>query len=174
MKTFCYWILALFSVQSLVDVARQEAERRRELERQGITAKVIEGDPAQMAPSGNISTSSPSPRFVRQAEEGKLKGRGSARYYRTAIQKLDREIRSLEDRLVTLRERIQAERWALPKSGRAGRSSSGSVSREQLQWQARDIELKLKRLRQERAATYDEGRRSGFLPGELDGKGQMP
>lgn len=162
------------TVQSLADVARQEAERRSELERQGVTAKVIEGDPGRMAPSGNISTSAQSPGFARHADEDKLRNRGSPRYYRTAIQKFNREIRSLEDRLVTLRERIQAERWALPKSGRAGRSSSGSGSREQLQWQARDIELKLKRLRQERAAIYDEGRRSGFLPGELDGKGQVP
>ncbi len=174
MKAFCSWFLALLIVQSLADVARQEAERRRELERQGVTAKVVEGDPAQMAPSGNISTSGQSPGFVRHADEDKMRNRGSPRYYRTAIQKLDREIRSLGDRLVTLRERIQSERWALPKSGRAGKSSSGSGSREQLQWQARDIELKLKRLRQERAAIYDEGRRSGFLPGELDGKGQIP
>ncbi|NWG12147.1 MAG: hypothetical protein HXY20_01290 [Acidobacteria bacterium] len=174
MRTNAVLVLVFLSVQSMADVARREAERRLELERQGVSAKVIEGDPAQMAPSGNISTSSPSPRFAGRERDNKEENRGSARKYRTAIQKLDREIRSLEDRLGTIRERMQAERWALPKSGRSGRSSSQANSREQLQWQARDIELKLKRLRQERAALYDEGRRSGLLPGELDGKGQMP
>jgi len=38
--------------QSLAEVARKEAERRRELDRLGVEAKVIDGDAAQLAPMG--------------------------------------------------------------------------------------------------------------------------
>jgi len=167
-------LAALLAVQSLADVARREAERRREIDRQGIAAKVIEGDPSQLARSGNVSTSAQSPRIA--IEEAGTRGSrtGSSRSYRTAIQKLDREIGSAQDRLVTLRERIQAERWAPPKAGKAGRSSAGTASQENLQWQVRDLELKIKRMRRERSAIYDEGRRAGYQPGELDGRGQLP
>jgi hypothetical protein len=36
------------------------------------------------------------------------------------------------------------------------------------------LELKLKRLRQDRLHVYDAALRSGFLPGEIDGKGITP
>jgi uncharacterized protein (UPF0335 family) len=37
-----------------------------------------------------------------------------------------------------------------------------------------DLELKLKRLQQERSEVYAEGKKAGFLPGELSGKGIIP
>ena len=164
----------VLAVQSLADAARREAERRRELDRQGIAAKVIEGDPGSLAPDGAVSTSSPGPRFGSGEVRANAKSRDSPRSYRSALQKLDREIRTAEDRLTMLRERLQAERWALPKAGRASRSGGGAESRERMEQQIRELELRVKRLRQDRLATYDEGRRAGFQPGELDGKGRLP
>jgi predicted RNase H-like nuclease (RuvC/YqgF family) len=165
----------LLNAQSLAEAARREAERRREIDRQGLEAKVIEGDPAQLAPDGNLSTSSPvrrdRPTTDREVEPRR---KGTPRSYRTKIQKLDREIRSGEDRIAALRERLRRERWALPKVGRISRSSGGSGSQERLQAQIGDLESKVRQLRKERRETYDEGRRAGFLPGELDGRGQMP
>jgi len=34
-----------------------------------------------------------------------------------------------------------------------------------------ELEAKLKRLKQERLEAYETGRKAGYLPGELDGKG---
>jgi hypothetical protein len=165
----------LLTAQSLAEAARREAERRREIDRQGLEAKVIDGDSSQLAPNGNLSTSSPVRQERRTTDrEVEPRRRGAPRSYRTKIQKLDREIRSGEDRIVALRERLRSERWALPKVGRISRSSGGSGSQERLQAQIRDLESKVKLLRKERRETYDEGKRAGFLPGELDGKGQMP
>jgi len=162
------------AVQSLADAARREAERRRELDRQGVAAKVIEGDPAQLAPDGAVSTSMPGPRFGSGEARASAKGRDSPRSYRSALQKLEREIRTAEDRLAMLRERLRAERWAQPKGGRSAKTNGGAESRERIERQIRELELRVKRLRQDRVATYDEGRRAGFEPGELDGKGRMP
>jgi predicted RNase H-like nuclease (RuvC/YqgF family) len=165
----------LLTAQSLAEAARREAERRREIDRQGLEAKVIEGDPAQLAPGGNLSTSDPVRRDRPTADrEVEPRRRGTPRFYRAKIQKLDREIRSGEDRIAALRERLRSERWALPKVGRISRSSGISGSQERLQAQIRDLESKVKQLRKERRETYDDGKRAGFLPGELDGKGQMP
>lgn len=162
------------AAQSLAEVARKEAERRRDVDRQGLAAKVIDGDPAQLAPNGNLSTSSPAPRPRAGDDRAGPRSRETPRSYRTRIQKLDRDIRSGDDRIAALRERLRAERWAPPREGRLSRSSSAAASQERLQAQVRELESKLKQLKRERREVYDEGRRAGFQPGELDGKGHMP
>ena len=40
----CVVLLLTFDMQSLVDLAREEAERRKQLEEQGIQAKIIDGN----------------------------------------------------------------------------------------------------------------------------------
>ena len=160
--------------QSLAEVARKEAERRRELDRLGVEAKVIDGDAAQLAPNGNVTTSSGTPSFRAPRDPAGRASRERPRAYRTRIQRLDREIRSSEDRIAALQERLRKERWALPKVGRLSRSSGTSTSQERLQGQIKDLESKVKQLRRERREVFDEGRRAGFQPGELDGKGVAP
>ena len=46
--------------------------------------------------------------------------------------------------------------------------------RSRLQAEIEELELKLKQLRRERAETFDDGRKAGYLPGELEGKGIIP
>ncbi len=162
------------ATQSLAEVARREAERRRELDRQGVEAKVIDGSSPQLAPNGNLSTSSPASGPRARDDPAGSAGRGRPRSYRTRIQRLDREIRSAEDRIAVLQERLRKERWALPKVGRLSRSSGAATSQERLQGQIRDLEGKVKQLKRERREVWDEGRRSGYQPGELDGKGLVP
>jgi hypothetical protein len=43
-----------------------------------------------------------------------------------------------------------------------------------LQREIDELESKLKRIRRERQEIYEEGRKAGFLPGELDGRGLIP
>jgi len=43
-----------------------------------------------------------------------------------------------------------------------------------MQDQILELQSKLKRLRQERLDIYEAGKKAGFLPGELDGKGIIP
>ncbi len=163
-----------WAAQSLAEVARKEAERRRELDRQGVEARVIDGDAARLAPNGNLSTSSATPSSRVPAEPARSASRERPRSYRTRIQKLDRETRSAEARIAALRERLRKERWALPKVGRLSKSYGAATSQERLLGQIRDLESKVKQLRQERREAWDEGRRAGFQPGELDGKGVTP
>lgn len=162
------------AAQSLAEVARREAERRRELDRQGVAARVIDGDAAQLAPNGNVSTSSPAPRSRMPGDPAGHASVKQPRSYRTRIQKLDRDIVSAEDRVTVLRERLRKERWALPKVGRLSRSSGAATSQERLERQIRDLDSKVRQLRRERREVWDEGRRAGYQPGELDGKGLAP
>jgi chromosome segregation ATPase len=162
------------AAQSLAEVARREAERRRELDRQGVEAKVIDGDAARLAPNGNVITSSPAPGIREPDDRREPASRDRSRSYRSRIQRIDREIRSAEDRVAALRERLRKERWALPKVGRLSRSSGAVNSQERLQGQISALDSKVKQLRRERREIWDEGRRAGFQPGELDGKGLTP
>lgn len=162
------------AAQSLAEVARREAERRRELDRQGVEAKVIDGNTQQLAPNGNLSTSSPTPGRRTPADPAGSVGKARPRSYQTRIQRLDREIRIAEDRIAALRERLRKERWALPKVGRLSKSSGAATSQERLQGQIRDLEAKMKQMRRERREVWDEGMRAGFQPGELDGKALTP
>jgi hypothetical protein len=69
---------------------------------------------------------------------------------------------------------MESERWQLPKVGRITRGSNGTSTRERLRFQILELEAKLKHWRRERYETYESGRKAGYLPGELDGKGLVP
>jgi hypothetical protein len=159
--------------QSLAEAARKEAERRKNLDQNGIEAKVIEEDDLpQAALLANVSISSPVLPSKPPSKESASKAK--VQPYRSALQRYDREIKQREEKLNSLRARLNAEKWALPKLGKMTRSSGSSSSQEKLKVQIQDLELKLVQLRRERLETYDAGRKAGFLPGELDGKGVMP
>jgi len=163
--------------QSLADAARKEAERRKNLQSQGIEGKVIKGnDPSRLAPEGNISTSSlptSSPGHTARRADAAI-SRRTLNSYQIELQKVDRQIRQTEERLNSVRARAQTERWTPLRSGKAVRNSNGGSSLERLKQQIQEQETKLKRLRQERLETYDAARRAGYLPGEIDGKGVVP
>lgn len=162
--------------QSLAELARKEAERRRALKEQGISGKVIEsGDHALDGNSGRITTSdstlSPSAP-TSGARAGKNADRAGS--YRTRLQGLDRRIRQDEEQLRLVKARMAAERWAPPKPGRITRSQTTGSSYEDLRWKALQLEARLKQLRAERREVYEQGRKAGFLPGELEGKRITP
>lgn len=161
--------------QSLAEVARKEAERRQKLAQQGVQEKRIEAsDPAQLAPGGTISLSSPDPRPApARAPATKAEPRASLRSFQTRLQKLDRDIVQAEDRLKLLRARLEAERWAPIKTAKGSKGSASSAGLEQLRWQIVEQEGKLARLRQDRSDTFQAGRKAGYLPGELEGRGIM-
>ncbi len=158
--------------QSLAEAARKEAERRRRLEDQNVEAKVIHGRGSLEVSNGNVTTfgggtarSSPS------AAARETKGRTSLSAYRNRLHKLEGEIFNGEQRLNQLRREAATERWTLPKARRA---TGGSSAQEKLRKQADDLEIKLKKLRRDRQELWDEAKRAGFLPGELDGKALAP
>ena len=177
-RLFPFFFLLLFhqsevcaGCQSLADVARKEAERRREMERQGVVAKVISSeDLSRAARGGNVTTSSVPPPVSAERDERSSPGPPSLRSLRGALQRLDRQICEVEDRLKVMRAQAEAERRAPLKIGRLSRIR---VDRPQDQrpWQVMELEAKLKRLKQERLEAYETGRKAGYLPGELDGKG---
>ncbi len=165
----------LLCMQSLADIAREEAERRKQLEQQGIEGKVVEANGVDPARDGNITISkAPSASAQRSQRSDSEKDRTSVRGYRAALQKLDRTIRQDESRLEKLRTRLHDERWAPPKVGRVSRRSGATDSQDRLKREIDELQAKVNQMRLERAEVYDKGRKAGFLPGELDGKGIIP
>jgi hypothetical protein len=168
-------LIVVLAMQSLVDAARQEAERRKQIDQQGIEVKVIERN-GPLPSKGNLTTST-SPRLVplqNETPSDSRKNRTSLKSYRSALQKLDRAIRQDETRLESLRARLQSEKWAIPKVGRISRNSPAADNQAKLQIQIEELQAKLELARQERAEIYQAGKRDGYLPGELDGKGTIP
>jgi hypothetical protein len=161
-----------FTMQSLADIAREEAERRQLLEQQGIEGRIIERRDAGSAPKENQAKAlRPSDGQKKASTENAFpKSQASVRRYRAALQKLDRRIRQEEERLVLKRVRLEENRWALPKTGRLSTRSQAADTQERLQKEIDELQIKLKGLRLEREETYEEGRKAGFLPGELEGK----
>jgi hypothetical protein len=159
-------------MQSLADVAREEAERRKLLEQQGIEEKIIDRNAIPSAPKEHpAKTTPPSQRQTKASIEKASPGsQVSVRRLRTALQKLDRAIRQDEERLALKRARSEESRWALPKTGRLSAKSRTTDTQERLQKEIDELQIKLKELRLERDETYEEGRKAGFLPGELEGK----
>jgi chromosome segregation ATPase len=158
--------------QSLADVARKEAERRRQLEQQGVQAKIITvGDPAQLAPGGSISTSTPVAGRA-AADTGAEKGvpRASLRSYQTTLQKLDREIRQTEEKIKLLQARLESKRRSMDQA-LGTRATGSTASLEQMRWQIQELEGDLSGLRRERSDAFQAGRKAGYLPGELEGRG---
>ena len=160
-------------MQSLTDVARQEAERRRQLEQQGIEEKVITQTAAQ---DGDLTVSTVSPSMLKKntPEKNVVMSRTSLHSFRNALQKLDRTIQQAEERLASRRALLESERWEIPRNRKGSGRSRASRSEGKLQEEIDELEIKLKQLRQERSETYDAGKKAGFLPGELDGKGIIP
>jgi hypothetical protein len=175
-KSCCLAAIFVFGMQSLADVAQKEAERRKQVEAQGVEVKVIEGNGVPISSNGNLTVST-SPKFTPQIEKApsnSQKSRASIQRYRSALQKLDQAIRQDEMRLESLRGRLQSEKWALPKIGRLSRSNTSPGNQARLQEQIDELQAKIKRAREERDEIYRSGKKDGFLPGELDGKGIIP
>jgi hypothetical protein len=171
------WLLAALALaaQDLGELARREAQRRAGIEAQGgADRKIVQADLERARPGGNVTTFSvpalrtPAPPAPRPA------GGRTAERYRSALQRLDRQIASVEDRIGALRARAEAEKWEIRRAGRSGSRAPAERAPPKRELAIREQEVKLRRLRQERFETYDAGRRAGFLPGELDGKGIVP
>jgi hypothetical protein len=154
---------ALLPAQSLAEAARKEAERRKALEEQGVQSKTIvrQGSPVRSAPTNSSPKSEISP-------SGKSP---SATRYRVALEKLQGEILRAQERLDAVRKRLEVEKNA---PLRIGRSANLAGDWQKLQAQVAEWESRLSRLKEERRKTYDEARKAGFLPGELDGRGITP
>jgi len=170
LKSCCLTVLFAFCLQSLADIAREEAERRRRLEQEGIGAKVIDTIPPESAQNGNVSIStSPLPAAPKKSSgaSGSAREQKSARSFRTALQKLDKAIRQNESKLESRRARLHSERRK-PAGGRETRAQ------DRLEEEIESLEMKLNELRRERSEIYGAGIREGLLPGELDGKGIIP
>jgi hypothetical protein len=159
-----------------VDVAREEAERRRHLEEQGIEARVINGNASGPAHHGNITTSTEPDQKPQEfpSHSSSAKSRKSAQAYRAALQKLDRAIQQNEARLTSKRASLQAEKWQNPKSWKVSNRTRTQDQQLQLQSEIAELQIKLRQLRDERFEVYEAGKKAGFLPGELEGKGIVP
>ena len=171
------WVIpfVLLLAQSLADVSRREAERRKSLDQQGIEAKVIDSVPknsgGNLAVSSGLSSATP-----KSASTGSTssKGKTSVSGYRSALQKLDRSIQQTRDRLESRKAQLQAERWAIPKVGRVSAANDPDKNQNRLKQEIEELQRKLEELQRERAELYDRGKKAGFLPGELTGKGIVP
>ena len=159
------WVLTagLLPAQTLAEAARKEAERRKALEDQGIQSKTIirQGSPLPVPSSNPASKSKTTP-------SGKSP---SAIRYRVALEKLQKEILRTQERLDSVRKKLELEKTA---PLRIGRSATLAGNWQKSQAEVEEWESRLRRLQAERRKLYDEGRRAGFLPGELDGRGITP
>jgi hypothetical protein len=168
-------LLLLISLQTLSEAARREAERRKALDEQGIRAKVVDAStPAQDPAAGNLSISTGLPRNTPPVSKRSDSAAKASPGVRASIRKLDREIKLTEDRLRTLRRQAEAERWAPPRAGKVTRRGTAVQNEERIREEISELETKLNRLREERFQIYDDARKSGLLPGEIDGKGIIP
>ena len=164
------------AMQSLVDAARREAERRNRLEQLGIEETVIEGNGEDYAGEGNVSVST-----LNEIKSNKItvtapssKPRSSLSGYRKTLQKLDRDILMDEAKLQKLQDRLQELRRNNVGIGDLSRLSRNEESLNRAREQIEELQLNLKLKRKERAEVYDSGKKEGFLPGELEGKGSIP
>ena len=165
MRTKYALFLLLLSLQSLSELAKKEAERRKLLDQQGIETKKI--DQGDIAAKGNITLSSPPPRSKVLPSSNQSGKKPSLEKYRTELRNLDSGIRRDEERLASLRKRLEIEKDRPIKLGRGGTAGTAEASRKRLENQILDLDTRLKRLRDDRLKTYDAARRAGFLPGEL-------
>ncbi len=171
----CTWILLAPGIiptagaQSLTEIAKKEAERRKLLDQKGIEAKKIEqGDLSNLSPKGNVSLSSLPPESHSPARlPVETEKKPSLEKYRTGLRSLDAEIIRNEERLASLRKRLEQEKDVPIRLGRGGRTGAAVNSKAKLESQVQELEIKLKRLRADRLKMYDAARKAGFLPGEL-------
>jgi hypothetical protein len=169
LRSCCLGVILLFGMQSLADLALKEAERRKQMDSQGVQAKVIEGNGGSTVPT----FPEPTPRTEKASQDSKKKP-ASIEYYRNALRKLDKAIRQDEIHLESLRTRLQSEKWATPKIGRTSKIDSAAENREKLQEQIEELQQKIKLAHEEREDIYQSGKKDGYLPGELEGKGIIP
>lgn len=169
-------LLLLLTAQSLTDLAREEAERRSAIDQQGIQTRTITTiDATQARAESDDSAADPPPRFRKAPREEALGNRRSLKGLKTLLRRLDQSIRKSEREIELCRRRLHAGRWELPKVGRASKTGSDQGdAQKRLQERIEKAEIELKQFRRERLEAYEEGRRAGFLPGELDGKGVVP
>jgi hypothetical protein len=152
--------------QSLADAARKEAERRKALEEQGVPSRTI----VQQGPPQSTPAVKPPSGIRGAASEGR---RAPASHYRATLEKLQREITRTQERLESVRQRLEIEKNMPFRLGRSSQTGS-SLNQQKLHVQLQELDSRLARLQEERRKAYDEGRRAGYLPGELDGKGITP
>ncbi len=160
--------------QSLAEAARKEAARRKALEEQGVQAKVIVGNPIGTPAARTGGNSGTPPLRDSTARSKASRSQPSLAALRATLQRLDREIAYGEERLKQLRSKLESARWQLPPAGRISRRSVGSPAPERLRSQIQELEAKVSHMRRERQETYENGRKAGYLPGELTGKGIIP
>ena len=178
--TACLVLVPLsgFSIaaQSLADAARREAERREGLEQLGIEETVIEGNGESYSGEGNVSvfTTSGTPSPKKSAAPSSAKNQSSLSRYRKTIQKLDQNILKEEARIKRLQERLEDLRREGYKIGDLTKRRRNEESQNRTREQIEELEVNLKLMRKERSDEYDSGKKAGFLPGELDGKGIVP
>ena len=168
--------LPAFAMQSLADAARREAERRERIERLGIEEKVIEGNEKCSPLEGNVSVFKPSDTGQKKTipEPFSSRDRSSLRQYRAKLLKLDNDIRKGEAQLEKLRGRLDSLRRKSLGIDNFKGFSRNEESRDRTEVQIEELQTDLKLLRKERRELYDSGRKDGFLPGELEGKGIVP
>lgn len=162
--------------QSLADAARTEAVRREKIRQQGLEETIIEGNGGCYSGEGNVTLFDP-PRTGKtetQAKETSVKDRGSLNRIRSQLQKLDRNIRQEEARLKKLQDRIGALRSDSYRISSLSKIPANEESKRKTLEEIDELEDKLRLLKRERAEIYDNGRRAGFLPGELQGRGILP
>lgn len=161
---------------SLAEAARTEAARREKIRRLGIEETVIEGNGSCYSGEGNVTLFDPP---VTEEPGGTSAGspskdRGSLSRIRSQLQKLDRSIRQEETRLEKLQDRIGELRRDNLRISNLSKIPANEESKRKTLEQIEDLEDKLRMLKRERAEIYDNGRKEGFLPGELQGRGIIP
>ncbi len=161
-------------LQSLIEVARKEAERRQRLEQQNIKGKKIESgaDPSRIARGASVSVSSQTlDSAPARSTTAKPPQRPTLLSFQTRLRRLDQDIRQASEKLNKLKAQAEEERSAPARliGGRGG--LTGSKTRKQLEDQIQELTAKLKRMRQERDDTALAGRKAGYLPGELENRG---
>ena len=164
------------ATESLADAARRESERRKEVDRLGIEETVIIGNGRCSAREGNVTISDPSEikPLKDSSQTSSPKNSSSLRQYRTTLQKMDRDIRKNEARLEKLRDRLQDLRRKNLTIRDISKIGKNEESRDQTQAEIEALQDELKQQRRERMEVYDSGKKDGFLPGELEGKGIIP
>jgi hypothetical protein len=164
------------AAQSLVDAARKEAERREGLEQLGIEETVIEGNGESYSEEGNVSVLGPSGKTSpkKSAAPSSAKNQSSLSRYRKTIQKLDQNILKEEERIKRLQDRLDDLRREGYRTGDLAKRRRNEESQNRTREQIEELEVNLKLMREERSDEYNSGKKAGFLPGELDGKGIVP
>jgi len=162
-------------MQSLMDAARMEAQRREKVEQLGIVETVIEGNGACYTGEGNV-TLFDSPQIDREKPKvaASSKDRSSLRRFRSQLKKLDRNIQQEEGRIDKLQDRLLELKRKNLRIQDISKIADNEELQERTRLQIEELKNKLKLLKKEKSEVYDSGRREGFLPGELQGRGIVP